>query len=494
MIEVFQVNENGKDKNINNSNDNINNNCNNNLIIINENNNNISYYNFINPLFKNTPICYIKIENSKQLKDSLNYAKNIVKKRVSIRSGGHSCCNYSVLNDTVNLDMSGLKECKVDISNKTVKVQCGVTFLEYYKETTKYLLGGPGGSCPSVCLGGLALGGGSNPLSIKHGYLLDNILEITILLENGKLVEANSTNQYSDLFWALRGAGHCSFGIALDFKIQLYDIQPYYYHNSAELSFDSLIESNEIIDQYMKTTKLNNNVYIGLDYRITIKSKRLINTLIFFYIGDLVDGENEFKKLLQLLSSSQTITTPPRVVEISCEKVKKTFLEIVERVPYSNKTRRSFTKCRFSKDLNKQNSIALKEIMEMAPIIINKMKEPDVIANFSSTIYYHGGIQNKLPKDNCSFIHRGDQCTWSYTFICLYTKEINDQIFKEWKTKINSCLDIFGDQIYQNYPDDECSNWQFAYYGNHYQKLQQIKKKYDPNNYFKYQQSIELPY
>ncbi|KAN0000911.1 hypothetical protein ACTFIZ_001373 [Dictyostelium cf. discoideum] len=494
MIEVIELNNNEKDSNnknneiINNDNNNNNNNNNNNLIIINENINNISYYNFLNPLFKNKPICYIKIENSNQLKDSLNYAKNIIKKRVSIRSGGHSCCNFSILNDTVNLDMSGLKECKIDLINKTATVQCGVTFLEYYKETSKYLLGGPGGSCPSVCVGGLALGGGSNPLSIKHGYLLDSILEITILLENGKLVKSNATNQYSDLFWALRGAGHCSFGIALDFKIQLYDIQPHYYHNSAELPFDTMIESNEIIDEYMKTTKLKNNVYIGLDYRITIKSKRIINTLIFFHIGDLEDGENEFKKLLQLLKSPLV-----RVVETSFEKVKKTFLEIVERVPFSNKTRRSFTKCRFSKDLNRQNSMALKEIMELAPTIINKMKEPDAIANFSSTIYYHGGIQNQLSKDNCSFIHRGDECTWSYTFICLYTKEINDEIFKEWKLKINSSLNIFGNQIYQNYPDNESSNWQFAYYGNHYQKLQQIKQKYDPNNYFKFQQSIELP-
>ncbi|KAK5580629.1 hypothetical protein RB653_000651 [Dictyostelium firmibasis] len=492
MIEVIHLKENENEKNLNNNEiiKNDSNNINNsNLTIINENNSNVSYYNFLNPLFKNTPICYIKIENVKQLKESLNYAINIVKKRVSIRSGGHSCCNFSILNDTVNLDMSGLKDCIVDVENKIVKVQCGVTFLEYYKETSKYLLGGPGGSCPSVCLGGLSLGGGSNPLSIKHGYLLDNILEITILLENGKLVKANSSNQYSDLFWALRGAGHCSFGIALDFKIQLYDIQPYYYHNSIELSFDSMIESNEIIDEYMKTTKSKNNVYIGLDYRITIKSKRLTNILIFFYIGDLKDGENEFNKLFQLLMK----TSSPRVAEMNSEKVKKTFLEIVERVPYSNKTRRSFTKCRFSKDLNKKNSMLLKEIMELAPIIINKMIVPDAIANFSSTIYYHGGIQNQLPKDNCSFIHRGDDCTWSYTFICLYTKEENDQIFKEWKTKINSFLNFFGNQIYQNYPDDECTNWQSSYYGDHYPKLQQIKKKYDPKNYFKYQQSIELP-
>ncbi|EGC30796.1 hypothetical protein DICPUDRAFT_6436, partial [Dictyostelium purpureum] len=452
-----------------------------NIVLNNEKNNN--YYIFINPLFKKTPVCYVKIESVDNLKEALKYAKSL-NKRVSIRSGGHSCCVFSILNGTVNLDMSGLSKIQVNVEEKTVTAQSGATMLEYYKETTKYGLASPGGSCPSVCLGGLALGGGSNMLSITHGYMLDNIIEITILLENGEVVRANKDNQYCDLFWALRGSGHTNYGIVIDYKVKLHAIEPFFYHNTIDLPFDLIIENNTIINDYSKS--MDKRVYLGIENRITAKTKKLTSIVIFFFNGPVVDGEKEFRKLVSLLKQ-------PKVIEIDGEKVKKTFVQIIERVPYANKPRRSYTKSRFMSEINKESSVAIKNIMEKVPQLLNEMVINDNIVNFSANVYYHGGVQNSISKDECAFIHRGYGSLWSINFICYYLKEENDKLFSTWKNFLFQYLDkSFGTQIYQNYPDDEVSNWQERYYGQHYSKLQQIKLKYDPNNYFKYQQSIEL--
>ncbi|EGC30797.1 hypothetical protein DICPUDRAFT_92909 [Dictyostelium purpureum] len=327
-----------------------------------------------------------------------------------------------------------------------------------------------------------------------YGYLIDNVIEFTVLLENGDIVKANKDNQYSDLYWALAGSGHGGFGIVVDFKIKLYPIEPYYYENAITYALKDTNRLFEIINTYMESLekcKLN-RIGVSIDTRFNNVDDKVNCTLIYFYNGAVDQGELEFKKFYNLFKIGGLDV---QVEEFDGSKIKKSILDIIKSVPLDNGTFRQYSKCRFIANLNKDISKTYKEIIDLGLETKNKqLIDSSDQFEISASIYYQGGKQSQYdPNINNSFIHRGDDYNWTVVIICKYNNEANDVPFLKYKGEINKRMPIFHNQIYQNYPDDDITNWQEAYYGYNYPKLQQIKLKYDPNNYFKFPQSIELP-
>ncbi|KAM9985850.1 hypothetical protein ACTFIZ_002156 [Dictyostelium cf. discoideum] len=450
-------------------------------IVINLNN---DYYNSSNELYDfKKPIGYIKINSKSQLVDSLLFFKNMGK-RISIRSGGHSSCSFSLINDTINFDLSGLKTIKVDTSLKFASIQSGVLLGEYYKEIVKHGLGSTGGMCGGVGIGGIALGGGSNFISPKYGYMTDNIIEFKILLSSGEIINSNPFNQYKDLYWALSGSGQGSFGIVIEYKIKLHNILPVYYTNEMEIPLNIVAQTILVIDKFINSNG-NLNKRMSFDVKSFVSTKsNLKNILSFYFIdGTVEEGEIEFKKLLNLLPWGKINNN---------FKTKKTFLEIVQLAPMDNNQHiREITKSRFIMNLNFTSASTFQEFIYFSNNLLKNINNDSV--SFFNQFYYHGG-NHLLENKKSSFIHKNDESKYSVVFNCQYEKEESDNYFKFYKNYLHKILPIFGDKIYQNYPDDEFQNWQSSYYGKNYKKLQEIKKKYDPNNYFKNQQSIELPY
>ncbi|KAN0012332.1 hypothetical protein ACTFIU_007630 [Dictyostelium citrinum] len=451
-------------------------------LFINLNNNN-DYYNSSNQLYDyKKPFGYIKIYSESQLVDSLSFSQ-MIGKRVSIRSGGHSSCSFSLINDTINFDLSGFKRIKVDRYKKIASVQSGVLLEEFYNEIVKYGFGSTGGMCGGVGIGGIALAGGSNFLSPKYGYMIDNILEYKILLANGKIINSNPFNKYNDLFWALSGSGHGGYGIVLEYKVKLHEVPKYYYTNVIEIPLNNVAQTMLEIDRFINSTdNLNKRMSFDLKSIGSTTSNQIIILSFYFIDGTIEEGEREFKKLLKSLPWGKTNEN---------YKTNKTFLEIVQLAPMDiDQHIREITKSRFVMNLNSTSASTFQEFLYYANSIIKEINNDSVI--FFNQFYYHGG-NHLLDNKYSSFIHRNNQSKYTVVFNCQYRMKENDYLFNLYKEHLNKILPIFGDTIYQNYPDDEIKNWQSSYYGNNYKKLQQIKKKYDPFNYFKNQQSIELP-
>ncbi|KAM9990909.1 hypothetical protein ACTFIY_006957 [Dictyostelium cf. discoideum] len=450
-------------------------------LVINLNN---GYYNSSNELYDfKKPIGYIKIYSKSQLVESLLFSQKLGK-RISIRSGGHSSCSFSLINDTINFDLSGLKTIKVDRCLKIASIQSGVLLGEYYKEVVKYGLGSTGGMCGGVGIGGIAIGGGSNFISPKYGYMTDNIIEFKVLLANGEIVNSNPFNQYKDLYWALSGSGQGGFGIVIEYKIKLHDILPVYYTNDIEIPLNSVSQTILVIDKFINTSS-NLNRKISFDLKSFVSTKSNLKNIVSFYFidGAIEEGEIEFKKLLKLLPWGKINNN---------FKTNKTFLEIVQLAPMDNNQHiREITKSKFIMKLNFTSASTFQEFIYFSNSFIKKINNDSV--SFFNQFYYHGG-NHLLENKKSSFIHKNNESKYSVVFNCQYQKEGNDNFFILYKNYLNKILPIFGDKIYQNYPDDECEHWQSSYYGKNYKKLQEIKKKYDPYDYFKNQQSIELPY
>src|SRR2546421_7162697 len=130
--------------------------------------------------------------------------------RIVPRSGGHSYGGYSTTTGVI-VDVSRLNGVTLDSSRHAV-VGAGARLIDVYAGLAQHGRTVPAGSCPTVGIAGLALGGGVGFASRKYGLTCDNLLEATVVLADGSAVMAN-VHTHPDLYWALRGGGGGNFGI-----------------------------------------------------------------------------------------------------------------------------------------------------------------------------------------------------------------------------------------------------------------------------------------
>lgn len=141
---------------------------------------------------------------------------------VSIRGGGHNVAGHAVSDGGMMIDMSAMRSVAVDPSRRTARVEGGATWADMDRETTAFGLATTGGVISDTGVAGLTLGGGIGWLVGKHGMSIDNVLSVELVTAAGEFVTANES-QHADLFWALRGGGG-NFGVVTAFEFQLHPV------------------------------------------------------------------------------------------------------------------------------------------------------------------------------------------------------------------------------------------------------------------------------
>lgn len=143
---------------------------------------------------------------------------------ICTRSGGHDSSGASICTGGIVVDTSGLSNITVHAADKYAVIQAGARWNQILPAVSAQGLLGVSGVCPTVCLAGYSLGGGWGVLSKSQGMSCDNVLAYTVAIStSSELVVADADGPYSDLFWALRGAGHTSYGIVTSIKYRLFE-------------------------------------------------------------------------------------------------------------------------------------------------------------------------------------------------------------------------------------------------------------------------------
>jgi FAD/FMN-containing dehydrogenase len=141
---------------------------------------------------------------------------------VAVRSGGHDLLGASVCEGGMVIDLSPLKDIKIDAAGRTGRVQAGVRGQALNTATQSHGLAAVLGCNPAVGVAGLTLGGGLGWFVGKHGATCDNLLGADIVTADGKMLRADA-QENPDLFWAIRGGGG-NFGIATAFDYRLHPV------------------------------------------------------------------------------------------------------------------------------------------------------------------------------------------------------------------------------------------------------------------------------
>ena len=141
---------------------------------------------------------------------------------IAVRGGGHNVAGRAVCDDGMMLDLSTMKGTHVDPKTRTIRVQAGVTWGEFNRETQLHGLATTGGAVSSTGVAGLTLGGGFGFLMGKYGFTIDNLTSVELVTARGEVLKA-SNEENSDLFWGLRGGGG-NFGVATSFEFALHPV------------------------------------------------------------------------------------------------------------------------------------------------------------------------------------------------------------------------------------------------------------------------------
>jgi FAD/FMN-containing dehydrogenase len=142
---------------------------------------------------------------------------------ITVRGGGHNVAGRAVADDAVMIDLAEMKGTEVDVEARTVRAEGGLTWAELNGATAEHGLAVTGGVISSTGIAGLTLGGGLGWLMASHGLAADNLLAVELVNAAGEVLDVTEASD-PDLFWALRGGGG-NFGIATTFTYRLHPLE-----------------------------------------------------------------------------------------------------------------------------------------------------------------------------------------------------------------------------------------------------------------------------
>jgi len=181
------------------------------------------------------PHAIVLATTAQEVSAAVLYAASINKK-VSPRSGGHGYIGSSIPSGQVTLDVSAMSTVSAPDGQKRVWIGAGAKLGYVYDELNSYDRALPAGSCSTVGIGGLTLGGGHGMLSRSEGLTIDKLVAAEIVTADG-VIQTVSATQEPDLFWALRGGGNGDFGVVTKFQFETIPAQGWRFY-SVQQAFD----------------------------------------------------------------------------------------------------------------------------------------------------------------------------------------------------------------------------------------------------------------
>ncbi|CAB5379238.1 unnamed protein product [Rhizophagus irregularis] len=384
--------------------------------------------------------------------------------------GGHSTSGSSSSEGGIVLNMRKLNKVRVDTEKKLIYAQGGALFGEVDSEAWKYGLATVGGIVHHTGIGGLSLGGGFGYLTSKHGLTVDNIMGATIVTADGEVREL-SANKNEDLFWAIRGCG-INFGVVYEFIFQA--------HEQKEIVAGFLAFPAEKLDSAVEASKawLKNR---GTDENITFVINRLPpenKPAITFILFSDDPSEQVFRKKFSII--------------YECGEP---IFEKVERMPYpklnmllDESTDFGDRKAVLNAQIDYVNISSVREAYESFVNFTNE--NPEAAQTHIEIDLIDSKKIASIPSDSTAF-HPRKQFYHVVIVQRWKTKEC-DKIVYDWSKSIQSIFNKDGDKsLYVNFVDtttDQAYNNEEILknvWGKNYERLKELKRKYDPNVFFR---------
>jgi FAD/FMN-containing dehydrogenase len=383
------------------------------------------------------------------------------------RSGGHSYAGYSSGNGVVVADVSRLSQVK--LSGTRATVGAGANLFSVYAGLAKHGVTVPGGSCPTVGIAGLALGGGIGYSARQFGTTADNLRRLQIVTADGELLVCDASH-HADLFWACRGGGGGNFGIVTDFTFATHRVSTVSTY-SIEWPWAQAAAALAAWQQFAPHAP--DALFSVLDLIATNPSVPGARAHVVS-AGQYFGPESDLASLLQPLTA---VGSPIRVVT-------KTLSYLDAAVHWAGcRDAASCTEARLA-FAAKSDYVAAPLPAAAIATLVNAVAARQ--GHGRGAIYFDAsaGAINRVPKAATAFVHRDSLFSMQYT-------SGGDSSSATWLANLYAQMRPYVSGFaYQNYIDPKLGTWPHAYYGTNLPRLEAIKRKVDPHGLFRFRQSI----
>lgn len=410
----------------------------------------------------------------------------------AVRSGGHSYAGYSLSNGLV-LDVTHMASVRPSTSAATISVGAGCRLVDLYAACAAAGVAVPGGSCPTVGIAGLALGGGIGVVGRKLGLTCDTMTSVEMVTADGKLLTADPRNG-SDLFWALRGAGAGNFGVVTDITFRTVP--------SRDLGLFTLVyewsDAPAVVAAWQEFAphapdELWSNCLLIASQR-TPSGFSPVARVTGVYWGDegaLATALQPFRQAVgaspftNFIGSAEYLHT--MLIQAGCEGYSIEQCHLPSENPAGVLTRApSAAKSDYL--ARPLPSAGIKALLSA----VEARQASSLLAGGGIALDASGGAINRVNSTETAFCHRSDLATLQYSaeWPTGASAEVVSANYAWLASTWSSMRSYVSGQAYQNYTDPGLAKWQSAYYGPNFARLREVKSKYDPDNVFRFAQSI----
>jgi len=391
---------------------------------------------------------------------------------ISIRGGGHNIAGNALCDDCLMIDFSNMKNVCVDAAKRLAYVEPGATLADFDAAVQEHGLATPVGINSTTGISGLTLGGGFGWLTRKYGLTIDNLISAEMITANGRKLRA-SENENGDLFWAIRGGGG-NFGVVTQYEFKLHPVGP---EILAGLLVFPLEQAKQVLTQYresIESTPEDLNVWVVLRQAPPLpflpKDVHGKEVVVFaiFYAGNVAQGK-------KLIESLRHFGDPhgEQIGAMPYAQWEKAF------DPLLTPGARNYWK---SHNLTALNDGALDTIIEYA----GKLPSPQC----EIFIALLAGAANRVPADSMAYAHR--DAKFVLNVHGRWDQAADDERCIAWAREFfKASAPYASGSVYVNFMTQDEADRIAAAYGSNYDRLVQIKKKYDPENVFHLNQNIK---
>ena len=427
--------------------------------------------NLWNGMHEKRPAFIAQCSGSADVIDIVNFARkhNIL---VSVKGGGHNVAGTALCDKGIVIDLSQLRNVRVDPTNKIADVGGGALLSDVDRETQAFGLVVPSGLVSETGIAGLTLGGGYGWVRRKYGLAIDSLISVDIVTGNGEFVTA-SEEENQDLFWAVRGGGG-NFGVVTSFRFQLYPLGPMIYFAApmypAGMAGEILPKWRDFCENASDDVTsycIFQTLPAAEAFPKEVWNKEVVVTPTM-YAGDPEEGEKVLQPLREMGDTVLDLSSPMpyRALQQAFDWV----FPNGQRYYWKTTT------------LPKLNDKAISTIVDIG----TSRSSPNTVMG----VWQLGGAMARVPEDATAYGRRDDP--WLVNVDSGWSDPAEDEKHISFtRDAWNRLMELSNGGMYLHYGDLEKDDLIRRAYGKNYSRLVEIKTKYDPMNLFRLNQNIK---
>ena len=389
---------------------------------------------------------------------------------VAVRGGGHNAGGLGVVDGGLVIDLRGLHGVRVDPRARTVRVEGGATWGDVDHATHPFGLATPCGFISTTGVGGLTLGGGTGNLTRSCGLTIDNLISADVVLADGRMV-TTSADEHPDLFWALRGGGG-NFGIVTSFLFRTHPVSTVV----GGPTFWALEQAENALRGFQELIEHAPEELGGFFAFLTVPPVppfpealhgRKVAGVVWCFNG----RQEAFNRIVKpLISAVPPLLHAPHELPFPALQ---SFFDPLYPAGLQWYWRADF--------MGKLSDEAIREHVRLGA----------TLPTGHSTVHLYplNGAAARVGAGDTAYRHR--DAFWSQVIVGVDPDPGKVETLRDWTIGYYDALHPFSTgAAYVNFMMDEGVDRVRATYGANYDRLAQIKRQYDPDNFFRMNQNV----